>query len=88
MRKWIKWAIRLTHMPTGIAVQTDNLAIRNESSFQAKERLNKRLRSRLWAEQNLNGPGSRPTHNYDLDQFGEGPYPNDLEPIKRRLAKE
>lgn len=83
---WIQWMLRLTHMPTGITVETDSRAVRKETLHKARERLDKRLRSRLWAEQNLEGPGLQTTHNYDLDRHGAGQYPNDLEPIKQRLA--
>jgi hypothetical protein len=67
----IRWAIRLTHIPTGISVQTDNMnSPRGEGMFKARDRIMSRLKSRVWADQNLEKPPSVATHNYNLDKLG------------------
>ncbi len=84
--KFVQWSVKLLHVPTGITVETDSTVNRKESMHSAKERAMKRLKSRVWAEQNLPKPDARPVFNYDLDRAGLGPYPNDLEDAKRQLA--
>ena len=74
----IRWILSLTHTPTGISVKTDSLAKRRESMQEAKARLEKRLRSRVWAEQN-NIEATRETRfSYDLDRLGVDGYNDDL----------
>ena len=49
MNRWASWAIRITHLPTGTVVETDEMGCATRSMWRAKQRLMEQLRAKLAA---------------------------------------
>lgn len=47
MNRWASWAIRITHLPTGTTVQTDEMGCATRSMWRAKAKLMEVLRSKV-----------------------------------------
>ena len=81
--KFISWWMRLTHTPTGITVQTDSTCYRGMR--EARDKSMARLRSRIWAEQNIDKKAGSPSYNYDLDRLGVDGYNDELLDMRHDL---
>jgi protein subunit release factor B len=55
MNPWSRWAIRVTHLPSGIAVQTDEGGCAMRSMYKAKVMLMRVLRSKIAAPSRPSG---------------------------------
>ena len=47
MNRWASWAIKITHLPTGTTVQTDEMGCATRSMYRAKAKLMEMLRSKV-----------------------------------------
>lgn len=62
MNRWASWAIRITHIPTGTTVETDEMGWPSRSMFKARQALFLQLRSKVAAGQ----PPTALVRTYDL----------------------
>lgn len=77
--KFIRFAVQVTHEPTGLTAIVDSIVARNERD--ALTKASRLLRSRIWAEQNgLKRPESI-IADYDLPD--EDPFPHELSEYRK-----
>ena len=77
--KFIQWAIRLTHEPTGISVETDSTCFRSESL--ARNALLLRLKSKVYAMKGYE-PDNVTKFSYTIH---EGYVIDNLEDVKKEV---
>lgn len=71
-----RFSVRITHIPTGIAVESDSGFFRTER--QCKDALIKLLKSRLHAQKK-----TQPIANFSYELPDDNPFPYDLSEFKR-----
>ena len=59
---WSRWGIKITHLPTGATVQTDEMGCAMRSIYRAKQKLMEVLRSKVNAPNRPSGL----VRSYDL----------------------